>query len=138
MNDLAPADGSPSDGSPSDVAVMAANAAYAKGGLDPVIIDVAPILGICDVFVVVTATNDRQVKAITDHVQAELADRFGRRPRSIEGTDARRWVLLDYGDVVVHVFQTEERSTYRLERLYVDADRIDWRTPEERTGSASA
>ncbi len=112
-----------------ELARLSAEAADAKGATDPVLVDVRPVLGICDVFVLVTAANDRQVKAVTDEVEARVAEVLGRRPRSVEGADARRWVLLDYGDVVVHVFQPEERSTYRLERLYADADRIDWSPP---------
>jgi ribosome-associated protein len=54
-----------------------------------------------------------------------VADEIGDKPRSVEGADARRWVLLDYGDVVVHVFLAEEREYYRLERLYVDAPVVD-------------
>jgi len=118
-----------------ELARAAADAADAKGATDPVLVDVREVLGICDVFVLLTAANDRQVKAVTDHVETEIAARFDRRPRSVEGADARRWVLLDYGDVVVHVFQPEERSTYRLERLYADADRIGWSEPRLREGS---
>ena len=109
-----------------ELATVAADAADAKGGTDVVILDVAAVLGICDLFVLVTAGNDRQVKAIVDATEAAVAERFGRRPIAVEGADARRWVLADYGDVVIHVFQAEERSMYRLERLYGDAPRVPW------------
>ena len=108
-----------------ELARAVAAAADEKSATDVVILDVGPVLGICDLFVVATAANDRQVRAVVDHVEARVAERFGRRPLAVEGADARRWVLIDYGEVVVHVFQSEERSTYRLERLYGDAPRVD-------------
>ena len=109
-----------------DLATVAADAADGKGGTDIVILEVAAVLGICDLFVLVTAGNDRQAKAIVDATEAAVAERLERRPIAVEGADARRWVLVDYGDVVIHVFQNEERSMYRLERLYGDAPRIPW------------
>lgn len=112
-----------------DLATVAADAADGKGGTDIVILDVASVLGICDLFVLVTAGNDRQVKAIVDATEAAVAERLERRPIAIEGADARRWVLVDYGDVVIHVFQSEERAMYRLERLYGDAPRVPWTPP---------
>jgi ribosome-associated protein len=109
-----------------ELALLVAAAADEKSASDVVILDVGPVLGICDLFVVATAANERQVRAVVDHVEARVAERFDRRPLAVEGADARRWVLIDYGEVVVHVFQQEERSTYRLERLYGDAPRVAW------------
>ena len=109
-----------------DLAVAIAVAADEKSATDVVIIDVAAVLGICDLFVVATAANDRQVRAVVDNVEHRVAEEFDRRPLAVEGADARRWVLLDYGEVVLHVFQPEERATYRLERLYGDAPRVEW------------
>ncbi len=115
-----------SDPRPTDVAVVAARACDDKSATDVVILDVGPVLAIVDAFVVASASNDRQVRAVVDAVQERLREEFGRKPRSVEGLEARRWVLLDYGDVVVHVFLAEERAVYRLERLYGDAPRIEW------------
>lgn len=109
-----------------DLAVAAARAADGKGATDVVVLEVGPLLGICDYFVVASAANDRQVKAVVEAVEERLRTTFDRRPRAVEGADARRWVLLDYGDVVVHVFHADERSYYRIERLYGDAPRLDW------------
>ncbi len=109
-------------------AVIAARAADAKGGEDVIVIDVGPILGICDSFVIASGRNHRQVKAIADEVEEQLRVQAQRRARSVEGTDESRWVLMDYDDLIVHVFLDTERDFYRLERLYGDAARIEWRS----------
>lgn len=111
---------------PIELARAAADAADDKGAQDPVLIDVAEILSICDVFLIVSAPNTRQVAAIAEEVEEQLFVVADVKPLAVEGLDARRWVLLDYGDLIVHVFLDEERSYYRLERLYGDAPRIDW------------
>jgi ribosome-associated protein len=110
-----------------ELAIAAARAADDKGATDIVVLDVGDLLGICGYFVIATASNPRQVRAVVDEVEEQLGDRFGDKPRSVEGATERRWVLLDYADVVVHVFHAEERDYYRLERLYSDATRIEWR-----------
>jgi ribosome-associated protein len=91
-----------------------------------VILDVAPVMGICELFVILTAANTPMVKAVTDEIQERISVDCNRRPRAIEGADARHWVLLDYGDIVVHVFLAEDREYYRLERLYADSVQQDW------------
>lgn len=102
-------------------ALVAADAAEDKLATDVVVLHVGPVVGVAEYFVLATAANDRQVRAVVDAVEAQVAEQTGERPISVEGADARRWVLLDYGDVVVHVFLAEEREYYRLERLYSDA-----------------
>jgi ribosome-associated protein len=109
-----------------DLARSAASAADDKGGHDVVVLDVSQILTICDAFVIASAGNTRLVAAIAEEVELQLAERLDRRPAAVEGLDARRWVLLDYGDIIVHVFLDEERQYYRLERLYGDAPRVEW------------
>ena len=84
------------------------------------VLDVSKPLVISDYFVICSAANDRQVRAIAEAVQAACRER-GARPAHREGEQAARWVLLDYGDVVVHMFQEEERAYYDLERLWQDA-----------------
>jgi ribosome-associated protein len=111
------------------LAITAARAADDKGATEIVVIDVGDLLGICGYFVIATAANPRQVKAVVDEVEEQVAEHSGDRPRSVEGATERRWVLLDYGDVVVHVFHTEERDYYRIERLYSDAEKVDWQQP---------
>jgi ribosome-associated protein len=105
---------------------VAARAADAKKGEDITVLDVGDILGIVDTFVITSAPNTRLVRTIVDEIEKELRDQLGVKPRSVEGLDDASWVLLDYGDLVVHVFLTETRAFYALERLWADAARIAW------------
>jgi ribosome-associated protein len=105
---------------------IAARAADDKKGEDIVVLDVAEIMGIVDAFVITHASNTRLVRAIVDEVKKQLLDRAGVKPRSVEGLDDMTWVLLDYGDLIVHVFLAETREFYGLERLWSDAARIVW------------
>ncbi len=91
-------------------------------------LEVAEVLALCGWFVIASAANDRQVKAVCDAVEEQIAASGGPRPKRIEGLDSRQWVLMDYGDVVVHVFLQEVREFYELERLWADVPRLDWAT----------
>jgi ribosome-associated protein len=102
-----------------ELARIAAQAAADKLATDIVLIDVSDRLAITDVFVVATGNNERQVEAIVDSVE-EKARLGGRKPIRREGQRDGRWVLLDYGDAVVHVQHAEERVFYALERLWKD------------------
>ncbi|HZC71064.1 MAG TPA: ribosome silencing factor [Jatrophihabitans sp.] len=101
------------------LARVAAQAAADKLATDIVLIDVSERLVITDLFVIATGSNERQVEAIVDAVE-EKAHRAGHKPIRREGHRDGRWVLLDFGDVVVHVQHTEERIFYALERLWKD------------------
>jgi ribosome-associated protein len=101
------------------VAVAAAEAAADKLAIDVVAIDVSDRLAITDVFVIASASNDRQVKAIVEAVEDRLRSQ-GSPPVRREGERDGRWVLLDVADVVVHVQHVEERAFYALERLWRD------------------
>ena len=90
-------------------AVIAANAAREKLGLDVVAFDVSDQLGIAEVFLVIGATNERQAKAIADEVERQLTA-IKEKPARVEGLREGRWVLLDYFDLIVHVQQTDERQ----------------------------
>lgn len=103
---------------------VAARAASAKLGRQIVAFDVSEQLAITDVFLVVSARNERQVNAIVDAVEEKLLAE-GRKPTRREGHREARWVLLDYLDVVVHVQHDEERELYSLERLWRDCPRIE-------------
>jgi ribosome-associated protein len=107
-------------------ALLAARAADAKKGSDIVVLDVGDIIGIVDSFVITSAPNTRLVRTIVDEVEKQVFDATEIKPRSVEGLDDMSWVLLDYGDVVVHVFLDETREFYGLERLWADAARIEW------------
>jgi ribosome-associated protein len=104
-------------------ALIAAGAASAKKGEDIVILEVGVIIAIIDSFVVVSAANTRQVRTIVDEVEQALREHDGSRPIGVEGLDDATWVLLDYGDIVVHVFLAETRAFYDLDRLWADAPR---------------
>ena len=84
------------------------------------LLNVAELTTIADYFVICSGTSDRQVQAIAEGI-LEAGEREGRRPLGIEGLSAARWVLVDFGDVIAHVFTPEERDYYRLERLWGDA-----------------
>jgi ribosome-associated protein len=109
-----------------DRARIAARAADAKKGDDIVVLDVGDIIGIVDLFVITSASNTRLVRTIVDEVEKQLHDQTGSKPRAVEGLDDYSWVLLDYGDLVVHVFLTDTRAFYGLERLWSDAARVQW------------
>jgi ribosome-associated protein len=106
-----------------EVGLVAANAAANKIATDIVLIDVSDRLAITDVFVIATGSNERQVEAIVDEVEEQLR-RVGAKPLRREGRRDGRWVLLDYGDLVVHVQHAEERVYYALERLWKDCPTI--------------
>lgn len=107
-------------------AITAARAADSKLGKDVVVLEVAEVLALCGWFVIASAANDRQVKAICDEVELQVHEEHGVKPKRIEGLADRQWVLMDYGDIVVHVFQQEQREFYDLERLWADVPRVDW------------
>lgn len=106
-------------------AEVAAEAAVAKKGTDVAILEVGEILGIIELFVLVSASNVRQVKTVVDEVEKAVKESDGGSPRSIEGLGDASWVLMDYGDVVVHVFLDETRAYYDLDRLWADVPRTD-------------
>jgi ribosome-associated protein len=109
-----------------DLAMEAARAADAKGAQDVVVLEVGDVLVVADEFVIASASNDRLVKAIVDDVERLVAEAGFSRPLRVEGLDDRHWVLIDYGDVVVHVFLDETREYYELERLWGDVPRLEW------------
>jgi ribosome-associated protein len=104
----------------------AARAASAKGGDETVIVEVGAVLAITDAFVITSGRNTRQVKTIAEEVEAKLKADGGITPLRVEGLGDSQWVLLDYGDLVIHVFLDETRVFYDLERLWSDAPRVAW------------
>ena len=116
-----------------DVAVAAARAAAAKQGADILILDVRKVIVITDYFMIATGGTDRQVRTIVEEIEKALRVE-GVRPVRREGETEGLWVLLDYVDVVVHVFAEEEREYYGLERLWRDAPNVAWEEP----GAASS
>jgi ribosome-associated protein len=109
-----------------DLARLAASAIDAKQGADIVVLPVGEVLGIVEYFVVASGSNPRQIRAICDAVLEDVRDATGRGPLRREGAGEQQWVLIDYGDVVVHVFSDEARRFYEIERLYRDVTPVDW------------
>jgi len=118
-----------------DVAIAAARASSDKQADDIVILDVHELIVITDFFVICSAGTRRQIKTVTENVEERLRNQLGVRPVRREGEADAGWWLLDYIDVVIHVFGTDERSYYDLERLWRDAPRLVW---EEGSEAASA
>ena len=120
-----------------ETAVAAARAAAEKQAEDVVVLDVHELIVITDFFVLCTGSSDRQVKTVVDEVEKALRE-LERKPVRREGEQDRRWVLLDYVDVVVHVFAPEERDFYDLERLWLDAPRVEWRDAADGVAASAA
>ncbi len=108
-----------------DAALIAARAADAKKATDIMVQEVAELIGVTDYFVIVTARNTRQVDAKIDAVEDDLRERADMKPLAREISKDGSWSLLDYGSIVVHVFQPDTREYYRLEQLWNDAPVID-------------
>jgi ribosome-associated protein len=107
-------------------AVEAARAADDKKGLETVVLAVGAVLALTDHFVITHGTNPRQVRTIAEEVERRLTELGGPKPLRIEGLDDLSWVLLDYGDFVVHVFNEDARRYYELERLWADVPKVEW------------
>ena len=116
-----------------ELAIAAARAAAEKQGERIAVLDVRDLIVITDYFVITNGTSERQVKSVVDEVETALRGR-GVKPVRREGVSEGLWVLLDFVDVVVHVFSPEERDYYDLERLWRDAPTVDW----EEAGAASS
>ena len=110
---------------PRDYALIAAAAADSKKAKDIVIQEVSELLVVTDYFVIATGANDRQVAAIADEIEEKLREKAGIKPIGREGFLNCTWVLLDYGELIVHVFQPQTRDFYRIETLWNDAPVID-------------
>src|SRR5512145_1889692 len=106
-----------------EAARIAAEAAENKKALDIELLDIQGLTTIADYFLICSATNITQIGAIADGIGHALAEQ-GIRPSHIEGGSESTWVLMDYGDVIVHIFDEQTRSFYGLERLWGDAKRV--------------
>lgn len=108
-----------------ELAVVAAAGADAKKATDLALLDVADLLAVVDVFMLATTRNERQLKAAAESVEEQVRERLDRKPLRREGTPASGWFLIDYGDVVCHIFDDEHRDFYDLDRLWADVPRRD-------------
>jgi len=108
-----------------------------KKALDVLVLHVAPLTSVADYLVLGSAESDRQTRAIADHIDGLLSGR-GERSLSIEGMASGQWVLLDFGDVVAHIFRQDTRAHYALERLWRDAKSVPIPAEVPRPGVAAA
>ncbi len=129
MTDMAELDTAPDFDSSRELAVSAARAASRIKATDVLVLDVGDLLSIAGYFVIASASNPRQVRAMVDEVEAKVKVELQRSPVRTEGVREQQWTLIDYGDVVVHVFLDSVREFYEIERLYMDAPRIEWELP---------
>ena len=106
---------------PEELATAAMRLAADRKGLDIVQLDLRGIIGYTDYFVIVTGRTERQTKDIHDAIHAGMKAEYGRLPRRVEGLAGASWILMDYFDVIVHVFTPDTREYYRLEQLWGEA-----------------
>lgn len=116
---------------------IAADAAASKGGEDLVALNVSEPLPLVDIFLLVTGNSERNVAAIADEVEDKLVEAGHKRVRR-EGRAEARWVLLDFGDLIVHVFHQEERVYYGLERLWKDCPVVPFDRADEDAADRAA
>lgn len=122
---IGPAPAGPGRAVPSE-ALEAARAADEKLGEATVVLSMGDLLGVTDAFVITHGRNTRQVRTLVDEIERRVKEVSGRSPRAVEGLRDLHWVLMDYGDFLVHVFHEETRPYYDLEHLWGDAPRVPW------------
>ncbi|MGH3650747.1 MAG: ribosome silencing factor [Acidimicrobiia bacterium] len=108
---------------------MAADAIFDKKGTDIVLLDVEEAFFLSDIFVIATGSSRTNVQALADHVEERIKQTHDLKPLRVEGRTEGEWVLVDFGDIIVHLFQAAPREFYSLERLWGDAERIKWEEP---------
>ena len=111
------------------LAVLAARTADDKKATDVVVLDVGDVLSITGWFVIASAPNRRLVRTVAEEVEQAAKEQLGRAPVRTEGLREQQWILIDFGDVVVHVFLDAQREFYEIERLYGDVPRVAWQAP---------
>jgi ribosome-associated protein len=113
-----------------DWVLLAARSAGAKTDEPTVVLEVGDVLAITGWFVITGGNNTRQVRAVAEEIEEQVAAAGGPKPLRVEGMDSAQWVLLDYGDFIVHVLLDEAREFYDLERLWRDVPTVDWRVAD--------
>ena len=108
-----------------DLARRSLAAALDKKALDPVILDLREISTITDYLAICSAQSEPQLKAIANGVEQVLKETLGRRPFAIDGFPTSQWIVIDYGEVMLHIFHEQKRALYALEDLWSDAKRVD-------------
>ncbi len=105
---------------------LAVKSALAKKGGEVIVLKLSELTSFTDYFIIMHGQSNRQIMAIYEHIESELK-KIGRRPLGVEGVANAEWVLMDYGDFIVHIFSREARDYYSLEKLWGDAPQATWK-----------
>jgi ribosome-associated protein len=108
-----------------DLALTAARVVEETRGSDIVVLDLRKVTDVFDYFVIATGSSRRQMHAMADEVKQTVRREMEDTPRGVEGYEDSHWIVMDYGDVVVHLFDTESRAYWDLEHLWTDASRVE-------------
>ena len=111
--------------------MLAAEAIEEKSGIDTVFVDVGDVFALTEIFLITSGRTNRQVKAIFEEVEDLIKSSGGPAPIRVEGNDEYKWVLMDYGEFLVHIFDSKERTYYQLERLWSDRPLMTFPFDEE-------
>lgn len=107
-----------------ELAKMACECIEEKKGIDIKVIDISKISVLADYFIIAGGSNIRQIQSIADNIEEKLG-RAGAAPKSVEGYQTSNWILMDYRDIIIHIFNQEERLFYDLERIWADGTTIE-------------
>jgi ribosome-associated protein len=107
-----------------ELAHLCVQFAQDKKATDPIILDLQSISSICDYLVICSAQSEPQIKAIVNGVEKALKDDYGRHPLAVDGFPTSQWIVIDFGDVMMHVFHEQKRGVYALEDLWSDAPQV--------------
>jgi ribosome-associated protein len=117
---------------PRQLALLAAETCDEKKAKEIVVLDVRKITSISDYFIVCSTSNERQARAIAEEMRMKLKE-MGKREMGVEGMEDARWVLQDFGDIVLHIFHESQREFYDIEGLWADAKQVRWKKPSKKS-----
>lgn len=117
---------------PRQLALLAAEVCDDKKAKEILVLDVRKITTISDYFIVASTSNERQARAIADEMRMKMKD-LGKREMGVEGMDDARWVLQDFGDIVLHIFHESQREFYDIEGLWADAKQVRWKKSSKKS-----
>jgi ribosome-associated protein len=115
-----------------------ANIADEAKGIDVVMLDVSTVFNLADYFIVASGKSDRHVQGICNRILAELSEKYKLEPLAIEGYEKAHWILMDYGDVIIHIFYEQERNHYSIESLWMEAVRVNWKNKQRKREKVAA
>ncbi len=117
---------------PRQLALLAAEVCDEKKAKDIIVLDVRKITSISDYFIVCSTSNERQARAIAEDLRMRLKE-MGKREMGVEGLEDARWVLQDFGDIVLHIFHESQREFYDIEGLWADAKQVRWQKASKKS-----